>query len=157
MTECLFCKLKSVKEGIIFEDKYFYSILDVNPVSPGYALVIAKRHVADFLDLNPEEWIAMKMALEGTMKSIDTTDLKKAYQKMIDKGYGERSKKLCQSMLEDKNMGKHPDAYNIGVNDGAAAGRTIHHLHIHIIPRYGSDSQEPEGGIRKVLSHKDII
>jgi diadenosine tetraphosphate (Ap4A) HIT family hydrolase len=45
----------------------------------------------------------------------------------------------------------HPDGYNIGINDGVAAGQTVPHLHIHLIPRYVSDSADPRGGVRWVL------
>lgn len=45
----------------------------------------------------------------------------------------------------------HPDGYNIGINDGVAAGQTVPHLHIHLIPRYVSDSADPRGGVRGVL------
>jgi diadenosine tetraphosphate (Ap4A) HIT family hydrolase len=43
------------------------------------------------------------------------------------------------------------DGYNIGVNNGVSAGQTIPHLHIHLIPRYLGDIQDPRGGIRKFL------
>ena len=42
----------------------------------------------------------------------------------------------------------HPDGYNIGINCGEAAGQTIPHLHIHVIPRYKGDVENPRGGIR---------
>lgn len=48
----------------------------------------------------------------------------------------------------------HPDAYTIGVNDGEAAGRTVHHVHLHLIPRYFGDVPEPRGGIRHVIPGK---
>jgi diadenosine tetraphosphate (Ap4A) HIT family hydrolase len=48
----------------------------------------------------------------------------------------------------------HPDAYNIGLNDGKAAGQTIFHLHIHIIPRYFSDVPDPTGGVRNILKNE---
>lgn len=44
----------------------------------------------------------------------------------------------------------HPDGYNIGVNVNVAAGQTIFHLHIHLIPRYLGDVADPRGGIRKI-------
>ena len=44
-----------------------------------------------------------------------------------------------------------PAAYNIGINDGPAAGQTIAHLHIHQIPRFAGDSADPRGGVRWVL------
>ena len=42
----------------------------------------------------------------------------------------------------------HPDGYNIGINCGEAAGQTVQHLHIHVIPRYKGDMENPRGGIR---------
>lgn len=42
-----------------------------------------------------------------------------------------------------------PDGYNIGVNVGADAGQGIFHMHIHLIPRYKGDVENPRGGIRK--------
>lgn len=42
-----------------------------------------------------------------------------------------------------------PDGYNIGINVGESAGQTIFHLHIHVIPRYFGDVENPRGGIRK--------
>lgn len=47
-----------------------------------------------------------------------------------------------------------PDGYNIGINDGAAAGQTVPHLHIHLIPRYTGDSIDPRGGVRWVLPER---
>lgn len=48
----------------------------------------------------------------------------------------------------------HPDGYNIGINEGRAAGRTIDHLHIHLIPRYQGDLENPTGGVRNVIPDK---
>jgi len=45
----------------------------------------------------------------------------------------------------------HPAGYNVGINDGAAAGQTVPHLHIHLIPRYDGDRDDPRGGVRWVL------
>ena len=47
-----------------------------------------------------------------------------------------------------------PDGYNIGINDGIAAGQTIMHVHLHVIPRYTGDSEDPRGGIRWILPDK---
>lgn len=48
-----------------------------------------------------------------------------------------------------------PDGYTIGVNEGRAAGRSIDHLHIHLIPRYKGDVADPRGGIRQVVPNCD--
>jgi len=47
-----------------------------------------------------------------------------------------------------------PDAYNIGVNIGKTAGQSVPHIHIHIIPRYQGDVDNPQGGVRGVIPHK---
>jgi diadenosine tetraphosphate (Ap4A) HIT family hydrolase len=47
-----------------------------------------------------------------------------------------------------------PDAYNIGINDGAAAGQTVMHLHVHLIPRYKGDADDPRGGVRWIFPRK---
>lgn len=44
-----------------------------------------------------------------------------------------------------------PDGYNLGVNIGVAAGQTVFHLHLHVIPRYTGDSRDPRGGVRHVI------
>ncbi len=49
-----------------------------------------------------------------------------------------------------------PDGYNIGVNVGSAAGQTIFHLHVHVIPRYKGDIKDPTGGVRGVIPAKRI-
>lgn len=48
----------------------------------------------------------------------------------------------------------HPDGYNIGINNGVAAGQTIMHLHVHLIPRYKGDMENPRGGVRGVIPQK---
>jgi diadenosine tetraphosphate (Ap4A) HIT family hydrolase len=48
----------------------------------------------------------------------------------------------------------NPSAFNIGVNDGPAAGQTIGHLHMHLIPRFDGDVPDPRGGVRWVLPEK---
>jgi diadenosine tetraphosphate (Ap4A) HIT family hydrolase len=49
-----------------------------------------------------------------------------------------------------------PDGFNIGINDGAAAGQTVMHLHIHLIPRFDGDIANPRGGVRGVIPEKRI-
>ena len=44
-----------------------------------------------------------------------------------------------------------PDGYNIGLNNGAAAGQTVMHVHMHLIPRYQNDTTDPRGGVRWIF------
>jgi diadenosine tetraphosphate (Ap4A) HIT family hydrolase len=47
-----------------------------------------------------------------------------------------------------------PDGFNIGVNDGTAAGQTIMHAHVHVIPRRNGDVPDPRGGIRWIMGER---
>ena len=44
-----------------------------------------------------------------------------------------------------------PDGFNVGLNDGAAAGQTVGHAHVHVIPRRHGDVPDPKGGVRWVI------
>jgi len=48
----------------------------------------------------------------------------------------------------------HPEGFNLGVNIGDAAGQTIGHAHLHLIPRYSGDVPEPRGGIRWIIPER---
>jgi len=50
---------------------------------------------------------------------------------------------------------KHaPDGFNLGINDGPAAGQSVPHLHMHMIPRYRGDVPDPRGGVRWILANR---
>jgi len=67
-------------------------------------------------------------------------------------------KEALFSLLEDTKKALDiefsPQAYNIGINDGIAAGQTVAHLHVHLIPRYEGDMKDPRGGVRGVIPEK---
>jgi diadenosine tetraphosphate (Ap4A) HIT family hydrolase len=48
----------------------------------------------------------------------------------------------------------HPDGFNLGINDGPAAGQTVPHVHLHLIPRFSGDTPDPRGGVRWVIPAK---
>jgi histidine triad (HIT) family protein len=101
------------------------------------------------LDLRKEEWRELQGVLNKAVDIIKKTDKKALYTNAIKERHGEL--KRLQLMLKHQGLKKSPDAYNFGINDGEAAGRTVHHLHIHIIPRYSGDVKNPRGGIRNVF------
>jgi diadenosine tetraphosphate (Ap4A) HIT family hydrolase len=74
---------------------------------------------------------------------FDATMEEKAYLwHLVDEG---------QKLLKAKY---NPDGFNIGLNAGVAAGQTVMHVHIHLIPRRKGDMKEPQGGVRHVIPEK---
>lgn len=57
----------------------------------------------------------------------------------------------AQRVLREKHS---PDGFNVGINCGEAAGQTVPHMHIHVIPRYRGDMDDPRGGVRGVIPSK---
>lgn len=119
MTHCPFC---STDRERIAENDLAFAIYDGFPVNPGHALIIPKRHVANFFELTPEERAAC-------------FDLLSEVQQVVTSAY-------------------RPDGYNVGININEAAGQTVFHVHIHLIPRYRGDVEQPRGGVRGVIPEK---
>ena len=61
---------------------------------------------------------------------------------------------LVDEVREALTASHGPDGFNIGINDGAAAGQTVPHAHVHVIPRYAGDVEDPRGGIRWVVPER---
>ena len=110
------------------EDDVSVLIDDLYPVSPGHCLIIPKRHIESFFDLMPSEQDSLF--------------------KMANRAKNRLEEYRC------KNSQPKPAGYNIGINDGQAAGQTVPHVHLHLIPRYVGDSSDPRGGVRWVLPNK---
>lgn len=89
-----------------------FAIFDQFPVSLGHALVVTKRAVATWFEASAAEQAAL-MELVNVVKS-----------------------KL------DEQLDPRPDGYNVGFNSGDAAGQTVPHVHVHVIPRYHGDMDE---------------
>lgn len=111
-------------ERILAEDELFLIARDKYPISPGHTLVIVKRLVARFDQLTQEEKLRLLHWVDWGMQHL-------------------------QTILERK-----PDGFNLGLNDGPAAGQTVPQLHFHIIPRYAGDVPDPRGGVRHVIPSK---
>lgn len=57
----------------------------------------------------------------------------------------------CKSIIEKRF---NPDGFNVGINVNEAAGQSVFHVHIHLIPRYNGDVENPRGGVRGVIPNK---
>lgn len=61
---------------------------------------------------------------------------------------------LVAELKDRLDKERAPDGYNIGVNIGPAAGQTVWHAHVHLIPRHAGDVEDPRGGVRWVIASK---
>ena len=61
---------------------------------------------------------------------------------------------LVRDVREQLRVELSPDGFNVGLNDGSAAGQTVGHAHVHVIPRREGDVLDPRGGVRWVIPEK---
>jgi diadenosine tetraphosphate (Ap4A) HIT family hydrolase len=125
-TPCPFCQIDPVRVFLATES--VLGIWDAFPVSPGHALLIPRRHVATWFDASEAERAALATAVADA-------------RSLIEARVRERGEAI-------------PDGYNVGFNAGEAAGQTVFHAHVHVIPRYRGDSPSPRGGVRAVIPGK---
>jgi diadenosine tetraphosphate (Ap4A) HIT family hydrolase len=58
---------------------------------------------------------------------------------------------LLRSARDDLLREFNPGGFNIGINDGPIAGQTVPHLHVHLVPRFEGDVDDPRGGVRWII------
>ncbi len=112
---CDFCDEQIIKRGLVYKTNSFFVRFDANPVSAGHILIIPKRHIVSFSELNEIERLEIWEALNKAIYFLKTSQPKK------------------------------PRDFNIGINEGKLAGRTVDHLHMHVIPRYEGDETNMVG------------
>lgn len=100
--------------------------------------------VAAFFDLFPvNPGHTLIISKRHVANYFDLTNQEKsALWKMAD---------YCKSIIDSKYS---PNGYNIGINIDTVAGQSIHHVHMHLIPRYTGDTPNPRGGVRGVIPSK---
>ncbi len=112
------------KEQWVCSNELAFAIFDGFPVSVGHVLVLTKRIVPTWFEASPEEQSSLMSLVNEVKQHLDAS-------------------------LRPK-----PNGYNVGFNAGEAAGQTVMHVHIHVIPRYVGDMPDPRGGIRHVIPTK---
>lgn len=66
--DCFFCKVSG--ELFLFENDYFYSMLDEYPVSPGHVLIVLKTHIASLRELPSAQGAAMMDIAQRTLSNL---------------------------------------------------------------------------------------
>ncbi|MDE1768306.1 MAG: HIT family protein [Candidatus Micrarchaeota archaeon] len=109
-----FCNEEAYSKTVFYESDYFRVLYDLRPVIRGHVLFVSKRHVTNLLELNNEE----------------IGDLHKTFMKVIP------------AIL--KVYGATDESYDITSQIGPYSGRTVPHLHFHVLPRSRSDEYQNE-------------
>jgi ATP adenylyltransferase len=118
---CPFCAVDP--SAILLRNAAAFAIRDVNPVTPLHSLVLPRRHVAGYFDLQLPEIVAIEELLRALRIDVAAKD-------------------------------GAVEGFNVGINVGAAAGQTIPHCHVHLIPRRRGDVPDPWGGVRAIIPGK---
>lgn len=116
--------LKAPQSSWVASNQLAFAIPDHFPVSPGHTLVVTRRVVPTWFDATSQEQTAMMEMVRAVKEHLDGS------------------------------LSPKPDGYNVGFNSGSAAGQTVPHVHIHVIPRYTGDMDDPRGGVRHVIPWK---
>lgn len=116
----------------IVANELAFAVRDRFPVSPGHTLVVPFREVPQWFDASADEQQAI-MALVAEVRAVLLDDDRRA------QAYPGLPR---------------PDGFNVGFNAGDAAGQTVHHLHVHVIPRFSGDVADPAGGVRHLIPGK---
>ena len=126
MKECPFCK--------IWESNGSHS----------FKVLVVGEHCVSILDQYPVSeghCLIIPKRHVGSIVELDDMELKDLYTVLHQ----------TKTLLIETYL---PDGFNIGINEGEAAGQTVPHLHIHLIPRYEGDVVCPRGGVRGVIPSK---
>jgi diadenosine tetraphosphate (Ap4A) HIT family hydrolase len=118
--------------------------------------------VSPFLQLPPERWVASN-ALAFAVR--DAFPVSPGHTLLVPRRlvvtWFEATREEQHALLDLLDEVKRaldaelqPAGYNVGFNAGAAAGQTVMHLHVHVIPRYAGDMADPRGGVRGVIPGK---
>lgn len=115
---CIFCKIVrgQIPAVKVHEDDATLTFMDIQPASPGHALVIPKAHAANLLDIADADLLAVTRTVQRVARAVSSA--------------------------------LSPDGIRIVQTNGKAAGQTVFHYHVHIIPmregeRIGTHGRAP--------------
>ncbi|MBT2555550.1 HIT family protein [Arthrobacter sp. ISL-5] len=115
--------------------------------------------VSPFLSIPEDVWLASNAL---TFAFFDTNPTSPGHALIVprrpiaswfDASADEQTAALALLGSVKRELGRRfkPHGYNVGFNDGAAAGQTVFHAHLHVIPRYTNDVIDPRGGVRHAV------
>lgn len=173
-------KIRMLKREVkgSFEKRYYNSFIDVENSNPAIEHYLARPNQYPLVENPPydSECIFCQIAHQKKEADIiakfrhcfvmkDRYPVSKGHALIIPYEHTENwftaRKEIQQDIFQALNQTKlildseyQPDGYNIGANCGEKAGQTVMHLHVHLIPRYQGDMEDPKGGVRGVIPSK---
>jgi diadenosine tetraphosphate (Ap4A) HIT family hydrolase len=118
--------------------KCIFCAIPQNEIVVGHALAYATE---DSFPVSPGHTLVIPRRHVASLFEL-TTEERMALLEVLDQ---------AKARLDET---RRPDGYNIGINNGEAAGQTVMHLHVHLMPRYRGDSADPRGGVRWIFPDK---
>ena len=115
-----------------------------------------------FLDLDPSDWVGsneLAFAVRDAFPVSPGHTLVIPRRLIVEWWEATPTERLAMFELVDVIKRRldaeyAPDGYNVGFNAGTAAGQTVGHLHVHVIPRFDGDMRDPRGGVRHVIPER---
>lgn len=85
---------------LLWENKYFFCLLDGFPISPGHSLIIPNREAKSVLELNKDEWAELQNSIKYTIEKLVSINLKDKYQSMLKSANNPKSKEYIKKSNE---------------------------------------------------------
>lgn len=155
MKPCPFCdEITQGADNVFMTSPHnlFAARWDLYPASPGHVEIVPRRHVRYVSELTTDELAEMMSFAVQVLENYKDVKFEPLYQSLLPLAVDEMSRGLLHQALQKAAMVGKADGHTLGINDGEAAGQSVPHLHLHIIPRWNGDVPNPKGGIRNLFA-----
>ena len=127
--QCVFCEEYGQGWNTFAETDLWRARWDLYPATPGHVEIVPKRHAQYIEELTDNELHGMMWFARYAMGQVRDTDLIGLYTAFLAESNDKTQPFLSSALLAARYHGRQPEAFNLGLNDGPAAGQSVHHLH----------------------------
>ena len=133
---CIFCKIlkNEIPSSIVYEDTICRIIMDINPIVPGHALIIPRRHYKNFIGSNNDNSLDMPLEV-----SLHMTKLAHQLTSALTTKNDDEMDNIFENTKDEDAQHASFQGVNLLWNHGRPAWQTIMHTHLHVIPRQKGD------------------
>ena len=157
-SNCVFCMMIFDRHPHVFHRSRgggLAAIWSEYAVAPGHFLVVPTYHAPLLEDMgyvDQRELMVYMLEVKRHVLALGPETLKVVYRRMSENQLNEMAGDYARRALQ--KLERHwcpPQAYNVCVNDGEAAGQSVGHCHLHGVPRWDGDFEKPRGGFRNMF------